>query len=54
MKNTVKLKEELKMIVNKLFAYQRKYEMTDSQHNDLKEIMNHVQNILNILEDYDE
>lgn len=52
MNDRQKLKEELQTIVNLLFDYKNDHELTDDQHDDLKEIVEHVQNALNYSKDY--
>lgn len=46
------LKEELQTIVNLLFDYKNVHQLNDEQYDDLQVIINHVQNVLNISEDY--
>ncbi len=53
MNDKIELKQELEAIVNLLFAFQSNYDLSVDQHKDLQEIMNHLQNVLNLSEDYD-
>lgn len=45
------LKEELQTIVNRLFDYKNNHQLTESEYNDLNEIVYHLQKALDIVQE---